>query len=374
MDILHIYKTYWPVVGGIENHVRLLAERQAAAGHQVTVLVTSPSRHTKVEHMGGVHVVKAARLATLASTPLSLALPLRLASLRPDIAHLHFPYPLGEVSQLLAGRARRVVLGYHSDIIRQKGWLRVYRPVMHRILAQVDQIIAASPNYVESSETLQRYRAKCVIIPYGIQQERFRMVDADKMRRVSARLGKEPYVLFVGVLRYYKGLTYLLEAMPQVRGRLVIVGDGPLGPALREQAQALGLGERVVFAGKIGDDDLPAYYAAARAFVLPACERSEAFGLVQVEALASGLPIVSTELSTGTSYVNAHGASGLVVAPRDSAALAEALNRILEDTDLHQRLSEGARQRAALFEADRMVSQIEALYAEVLAGDGGQGS
>lgn len=371
MKILHLYKDYWPVVGGIENHVRLLAEHQAAAGHEVTVLVTSQTHQTQVEQANGVQVIKAARLATVASTPLSLSLPLRLAALQPEIVHLHFPYPLGEMSQLFVGRAKGLVLTYHSDIIRQRGWLRLYRPWMHRILARTNRIIAATPNYVESSETLQRYRDKCAIIPFGIDLERFRQPNADQACAAQVALralrGGAPLLLFVGVLRYYKGLTYLLEAMPQVRAHLLIVGEGPLGADLRRQAEALGLGDRVTFVGRVSDEALPAYYAAAHAFVLPACERSEAFGLVQVEALASGLPIVSTELGTGTSYVNAHGVSGLVVPPRDPAALAEALNRLVDDADLHQRLAEGARQRAALFEASRMVAQIEALYAEVLA-------
>lgn len=371
MRILHLYKDYWPVVGGIENHVRLLAERQAAAGHAVTVLVTSPTRKTQDEQVNGVQVIKAARLATVASTPLSLALPVRLAALRPDIAHLHFPYPLGEMSQLLVGRARGLVVTYHSDIVRQREWLPLYRPWMHRLLARADRIIAATPNYLSSSETLQRHRDQCVLIPYGIELDRFRRASATQAAALRARHSGAPLLLFVGVLRYYKGLTYLLEAMPQVHAaHLLIVGEGPLGADLRRQAEALGLTDRITFAGRVSDEALPAYYAAADVFVLPACERSEAFGLVQVEALASGLPIVSTELGTGTSYVNRDGVSGLVVPPRDPAALAEALNRLVNDLELRQRLAAGARQRAALFEASRMVAEIEALYAEVLAGRG----
>jgi len=366
MHIVHIYKNYWPIVGGIENHIRLLAEGQAKAGHRVTVLVVNTAHRTTVEEMNGVQVIKAARLATAASTPLSIMLPLWLRRLQPDVAHLHFPYPLGEVAQFLLGRAKATVLTYHSDIIRQKTLLRFYRPLMMRVLEGVSRIIATSPQYVASSEVLRRFRAKCVVIPFGIEQERFRIPDGAGRQVLLSRYGPEPLILFVGVLRYYKGLTYLLQAMPQVKARLLIVGDGPMAPALREQARRLGLEDKVVFLGRVEDEALPAYYHAARVFVLPACERSEAFGLVQLEALASGVPIVSTELGTGTSYVNSHGESGFVVPPRDPQALAEAINRLIEDEALHARLAEGARRRAALFEAERMIAQIEALYREVL--------
>lgn len=366
MHILHLYKNYWPIVGGIENHLRLLAENQAKMGHRVTVLVVNTERRTVIEEINGVRVIKAARLAAPASTPLSAALPLWVRRLQPDVAHLHFPYPFGEVAHFCLGRARGTIITYHSDIIRQRALLRLYKPLMMRILDAANRIVATSPQYITSSEVLRRFQSKCVVIPFGIEQARFQ-TPHPATQRILAEYGPEPLLLFVGVLRYYKGLTYLLRAMPQIPARLLIVGDGPMAPTLREEAQRLGLGERVVFLGRVGDEDLPAYYQAARVFVLPACERSEAFGIVQLEALASGVPIVSTELGTGTSYVNLNGESGLVVPTRDPQALAEAINRLLGDTSLYTQLAEGARRRASLFEAGRMVAQIEALYRHVLA-------
>lgn len=367
MHILHLYKNYWPIVGGIENHLRLLAERQAKMGHRVTVLVVNTIRHTIVEEMNGVQVIKTARLAAAASTPISATFPLWVHRLRPEIAHLHFPYPFAEAAYFFLGYAKRTVITYHSDIIRQKALLRLYKPLMMRVLSAAHRIIATSPQYIASSEVLRHFQEKCVVIPFGIEQARFRALAPIACQRILAQYGPEPLILFVGVLRYYKGLTYLLQAMPQIKARLLIVGDGPMAPTLREQAKQLGLGDRVIFVGRVEDEALPAYYQAACVFVLPACERSEAFGLVQLEALASGLPIVSTELGTGTSYVNLNGESGLVVPPRDAQALAEAVNRLLSDEALRTRLAEGARKRAALFEAERMVAQIEALYHQVLA-------
>lgn len=366
MRILHVYKDYYPVMGGIENHVKLLAESQAATGHDVTVLVTARGHRTEREARNGVKVIKAGRLYQAASTPLSPSMLGQLYRQHPDMTHLHFPYPPGEVGQWPLISRRATVLSYHSDIVRQQTQLRFYRPLMLHILRQVDRIMVSSPNYLESSEVLRGLRDKCTVIPYGIDQARFQTVPREAVERVRTQYGPGPWVLFVGVLRYYKGLSYLLDAMQAVHARLLIVGDGPEGPALRQTAEGLGLGEKVVFVGAVPDAELPAYYGAASVFCLPSSERSEAFGLVQLEALASGVPIVSTELGTGTSYVNAHNQSGLVVPARDASSLASALERLIQDDKLRTQLSSGAKERALLFTANRMVADIAALYDDVI--------
>ncbi len=367
MRILHVYKAYSPVLGGIENHVKLVAEGQAAAGHDVTVLVTAPGARTMVETRAGVRVIKAGRMVEIASTPLSLSLPGYLYRQRPDITHLHFPYPPAEAAQApLLGR-RPTVLSYHSDIVRQKRLRLFYEPLMQHVLRRVDRILVSSPAYLASSPVLTRVSERCTILPYGIEQERFRTATPEKTAAIRERYGHGPLILFVGVLRYYKGVQYLLKAMQKVPARLLIVGAGPEGAALRAQAQAPGLMDRVHFAGAVDDDDLPAYYQAADVFCLPASERSEAFGLVQVEALSAGLPIVSTELGTGTSYVNQHNESGLVVPPRAAEALTGALVRMVRDDELRHTLAAGARKRAKAFTAERMLQDIDAVYAEVLA-------
>ena len=366
MRILHVYKDYCPVLGGIENHLRLLAESQAAAGHDVTVLVTRPGLRTKIEHLGGVRVVKAGRLATVASTPLSLALVGLLARQRAEITHLHFPYPVGEVANHWWGRSRCTVVTYHSDVVRQKALLRCYAPLMRRVLAGVEGIIVSSPNYLESSPVLGEFADKCVVIPFGIDQARLRVVDQGAVEALRRRLGT-PLLLFVGVLRYYKGLQYLLEAMTNAPGRLAIVGQGPMGAVLREQAERLGLGERVVFVGRVDDAELANYYHAADLFVFPSSERSEAYGIAQVEALTCGLPVISTELGTGTSYVNRDGESGLVVPPKDPVALAAAIRQLLANDDLRRRLAAGALARSTLFGREKMVAAIQAYYERLLS-------
>lgn len=401
MRILHVYKDYHPLVGGIENHVRLLAEAQARRGLDVTVLVTGLSVRTIVTEMGGVRVIRAGRLAHLASTPLSLAFFTQLRRLRADITHLHFPYPPGEVANLVLRPSRWTVITYHSDVIRQRGILRLYTPLLRQILRRVDRIIATSPDYVESSPYLQEVVGKCRVVPLGIDPTPFLQPDV-RVESIRARFHLEahrspimagqlaaevagsgasetgavseegahrawPLVLFVGRLRYYKGLEYLLEAMRDIEATLLIIGSGPMAGQWQQLARNWGLQGRVHFLGELTDDELPAYYQAADVFVLPASHRSEAFGLVLLEAMAAGKPVVSTNLGTGTSFVNQDGRTGFVVPPRDAQALARAVNRLLADPSLRQSMGEHGRQRVMNhFTIDEMVDGIIGIYESVM--------
>lgn len=368
MRIVHSYKDYWPVVGGIENHIRMIAGGlKTSPGVEQTVLVTNRGRRTVVEDIDGVRVVKVGRQATVSSAPISMALPawMRRLTRGADIAHLHFPYPIGELSYLLAGRARRLILTYHSDIVRQKTLLRFYKPFLLRVLERADAITVSNPRYIETSPYLRPHAAKCVVIPHGQDTARFAspsaaaVAEADALR---ARYGPR-IVLFVGLLRYYKGVSFLVDAMRQVDARLLIVGAGPEGAALRAQAAAPELRDRVAFLGRVSDEALAGLYRACDVFVLPSIERSESWGAVQIEAMAAGKPVVCTELGTGTSYVNRHEITGLVVPPRDAEALAAALGRLLGDDALRSRLGQAARDRALTeLSKEAMVERILALY------------
>ncbi|MFN8481523.1 MAG: glycosyltransferase [Anaerolineae bacterium] len=367
MRIVHVYKDYYPVLGGIENHVRSLAEGQAERGHDVTVIVTSLTGHTETETMNGVRVVKAARLATVASTPLSLALPFHLRGIAADIAHLHFPYPVGEVSQWLVGRARRTVITYHSDVVRQAGILRLYKPLMRAVLRRADRIIATSPNYAATSPLLQENRDRVTIVPLGVDLARFLQPYPDPVAALRREYGT-PMLLCMGRLRYYKGLHVLIEALPGLPDvTLVVAGSGPMGTEWQALAQRLGVGERVHFIGDVSDADQPALYQAADLYVLPATHRSEAFGIALVEALACGVPAVTTELGSGTSYVNQDGVTGVVVPPNASSALGAALRGLLADDALRRRMGEAARARAvAEFDRPAMLERVMAVYNDVL--------
>jgi rhamnosyl/mannosyltransferase len=371
VKILHVYKDYPPVYGGIENHIRtLVLELARRNGFDLEVLVTGPSHRTTREIDQSVRVVRAGRQLEVARTPLSWQLGREMMLRRPDVTHLHFPYPMGELAQLLVGRGRRLVITYHSDIVRQRGWLRLYRPAVARVLQRADRIVVTSRTYGLGSRWLAPWVDKCVVIPHGIDPCRFEAADPARVAAVQ-RAWPGPLVLFVGRFRYYKGLSYLVEAARWIRGRVLLVGGGPMEAALRAQVEQLDLGDKVAFAGDVDDEWLPAYYRAADVFVLPAVERSEAFGLVQLEAMASERPVVCTELGTGTSYVNLHGETGFVVPPRDALAIAAAVNRLLGDPELRTRFGAMGRSRVVNhFQKDRMAERMAMLYRSLVSEPG----
>jgi glycosyltransferase involved in cell wall biosynthesis len=371
MKILHLYKDYTPVLGGIENHIRVLAEGQARRGHDVTVLAANRGLRTSIEAVGGVKVILVPRLGTIASTPICPSLLRWLWRLEADIAHLHFPHPPGEVAQLLVGRAAGMVITYHADIVRQRYLLRLYEPLLKRVLGRANRILVTSPAYVESSRYLRAVRGKCVVVPIGIEVRRFehRGVEAGTSLRARWHLPPDrPVAVFVGRLRYYKGLEYLLRALPLVPDlHLLLVGGGPLWNSMRALAAALGVASRVVFTGDVADRDLPACYAAGDMFVLPSHTRAEAFGTSIVEAMAAGLPIISTEIQTGTSWVNQDGLTGLVIPPCDPGAIAAAIAALVADPARREAMGRAGRARASqLFEAATMVEAVEGVYRDVL--------
>jgi len=372
MKVLYVYKDYYPVLGGIENHIRLLCQGLKAHPDVVpTVLVTSRTGKTVVEEIDGVRVIKAARLATISSAPISLSLFAWMRRLEADVTHLHFPYPVGELAYLLAGRSRRMVVTYHSDIVRQKYLLRLYEPFLRRLLARADVITVSSPNYVQSSPYLRSLASKCVVIPHGTDLSRFVATQAVQRRAAEIRQHyAAPLLLFVGLLRYYKGLSFLIEAMPQIAAKLLIVGQGPQGQEWQTLTRQLGLDDKVAFLGRVSEEELIALYHACDVFVLPSIHRSESWGAVQIEAMACGKPVVCTELGTGTSFVNVDGVTGRVVPPRDAAALAAAINALLSDEATRRAMGARARERAQQeFSLETMVERVLAVYGEVL-GEG----
>jgi len=369
MRILHIYKDYFPVLGGIENHVRVLAEAGVARGHAVTVLVTSLDRRTRVESMNGVAVVKAARWINISSAPISPSLfaHARRLGRAADIVHLHFPYPLGEMAWLFSRSRAKTIVTYHSDIVRQKNLLRVYRPFLWRVLRRVDRILATSPRYIDTSPFISRFREKCTVVPLGVDVSRFATVDPARVTTLRNQLSNDPtiqLVLSVGRLRYYKGLDTLLYALPGLPSvRSVIVGSGPMEVEWRALAASLGVAERVHFTGEVPDADLPVYYRAADLFVLPANARAEAFGTVLTEAMAAGLPCVTTEVGSATSWVVQDGVTGRVVPPRDPSALAQAIRSILDNPERCRAMGRAAAERARVeFDERVMIDRVFDIY------------
>ncbi|MCA1593759.1 MAG: glycosyltransferase [Acidobacteria bacterium] len=248
--------------------------------------------------------------------------------------------------------------------MRQKILGSTFRPVLAHFLRRARAIIATSPGYIESSPVLRRFRERCRVIPLGIETEKFERVDVEAVRRIREQYGAR-IVLGVGRLIYYKGFEHLVRAMRDVEGQLLIIGEGPLRGDLERQRDALNLRERVHFLGEVADA-VP-YFQAADVFALSSIARSEAFGIVQLEALACGLPVVNTRLASGVPFVSPDGVSGITIPPADSRALAAALNKLLADPSLRARYGEAGRRRVrAEFTAEVMAARTLALYREIV--------
>jgi len=386
MRITMLNKYYPPHLGGIEYHMRDLAVTLSQAGNDVHAIVANEGRETVTEGLDGVRVTRLSRAFAYASTPVALGMRRAIADETarldgPEVFHLHFPYPWGEVSWLAAcgaGGARAgqcglvpTVLTYHSDIVRQRLLGAAYAPILRRVLDRVDLVIASSPDMVEHSEHLSRIAEKCRVVPFGIHVERFAATPERTARSSELReqdtpsRGERPVVLFVGRLIYYKGAEVLVRAIADVDADLVMIGRGPLRPELDALVESLGIGGRVRFVEPVDDDDLAAWYHAADVFCLPSVARSEAFGLVQLEAHAAGTPVISTRLTTGVPFVNPDGVTGLTVPPGDVPALAAALHTLVTDDALRRRLGAQAAERAMRdFTIARMTADTVAVYDE----------
>jgi glycosyltransferase involved in cell wall biosynthesis len=376
MRVTMVNKYYYPPhLGGIETHLRDISEGLVEhAGARVRAIVCNESRERAEERVGGVDVVRLPRQFALSSAPIALGMPGALrAEMRlpapPDIMHFHFPYPWGELSFLKARPDVPSVVLYHSDIVRQKRMLAAYRPFLERFLDRVDLIIASSPNMVTHSEFLAPRAEKCRVVNFGLHVERMAGTAETRLRAEELKRQHEgrPIVLFVGRLIYYKGADVLVRAMADVDADLVMIGRGPLEEELRAAAEAAGISGRITFLPPQSDEELSAWYRAADVFCLPSVARSEAFGLVQIEAHAAGTPVVSTDLTTGVPYANLDGITGLTVPVGDAAALAAALNRLLADDALRERLGRQAEERALTqFTIPKMVEQTLRVYDEAI--------
>jgi rhamnosyl/mannosyltransferase len=354
-------------MGGIETHLQALCG--ALRPHaDLRVIVSSEDRNTLEEIVDSVPVERLSTLLTAFSTSISPGMVGRIRHSGAELVHLHLPNPAAVLAYLASGHRGRLVVTYHSDTVKQKILGRMFEPFLHAVLRRSDAIIATSPNYLATSPMLQAFRDRCRVIPYGIDTSHFEQYSPDAVRQVRERFG-ERLVISVGRLVYYKGFEVLIRAMASVRGKLVIVGDGPLRVELQSLAARLGVGDKVVFAGEVDNASIPAYYHAADLFALASVARSEAFGIVQIEAMAAGLPVVNTSLDSGVPFVSVHGETGLTVPPGDPRELALAINRLLGDDGLRRSLgAAGVRRARQEFGLDTMRRRTLELYESVTGG------
>lgn len=368
MRVLHLFKAYMPEsTGGIEQTIFQLCEACKPLGVENSVLTLSPAPADTPLQVGSHQVHQARQDINLASTGLSRQVFKRFRELarEHDVVHYHFPWPLMDLLHFHAAHGKPSVLSYHSDIVRQKVLLQLYRPLMHRFLSSVDRIVTASPNYLATSDVLAHYKHKTDVIPYGLNKTAYDDIDPERLAYWRQQF-PDGFFLFVGVMRYYKGLHILLDACKDTDYPVVIVGAGPLENTLRQQAQRLRL-HNVYFLGPLPDPEKNVLLQLSRVVVFPSHLRSEAFGISLLEGAMFGKPMISSEIGTGTTYINIDGETGLVVPPSDPTALRDAMQRLWHNHAMAQQLGETAAKRyELLFSAERMAKQFSELYEKLL--------
>jgi glycosyltransferase involved in cell wall biosynthesis len=361
--ILQVGKFWPPHYGGIETHLRELCTGLASVV-DVDVVVSNVGRNYVQEQDGDMRVTRIPTFARVASAPLS---PRMLGFLREspaDLVHLHLPNPPAVIAYLLSGHRGKLVVTVHSDIVRQKMMAKLLSPTLTAVLRRADAIVSFSPNRLEHSRVLQEFRDKCHVIPHGIPFEQYDGVDRTHIARIRHRYRK-PIVLAVGRLVYYKGFEYLIRAMRQIDAQLLLIGEGPLHRQLLQQVTASGVQDKVSFLGNVSD--LRPYYHACDVFALPSIAVSEAFGIVQLEAMACGKPVVNTQLPSGVPWVSQNGVTGITVPPCDVDALAESVSLLLSQPELAARYGLAARRRVEQeFATERMRARTLNLYSRVL--------
>jgi rhamnosyl/mannosyltransferase len=368
MRVLHFYRTYFPdTVGGIEQVINQMARGTSALGIKTEVLSLTREKRPQTIELDG-HLAHSAKLDfQIASTGFSLSAFSRFAKLaaRADVIHYHYPWPFMDLVHLALRVRKPSVVTYHSDIIRQKNLLKLYRPLKQKFLDSVDRIVATSPNYAMTSEVLSRYRHKISVIPIGLDKASYPVPAPELVEQWRQRVGNR-FFLFVGMIRYYKGLHILLDAVRDTPFPVVIVGAGPVEEELKAQARRLGL-KNVHFLGALPEVDKVALLQLCYAMVFPSHLRSEAFGVSLLEGAMYRKPLISSEIGTGTSYINVADETGLVVPPSDPGALRAAMQTLWDNPALAAGMGEKGEARYwELFTARQMACSYAALYRDVV--------
>ncbi len=367
MRILELGKYYPPHRGGMETVLRRTCLGLSARGHRVQVLVSGDGLRSRSETLEGVEVLRLGRWGQWRSLSLNPGLPWAIRRVvrrfRPQIVHLHLPNPAMAVAwSFLGDRGLPLVISYHSDIVRQRWLGRLLEPLRQRVLTRAAAIVVSSEDLLERSGSLRPHRARCVVIPLGVDVGEVEGESGGGDASDATGLPWTRYYLFVGRMVYYKGLDVLLAALKEEEMPLAVVGDGPLRRRWEALSRRWGLQERVRFLGEVGSDRLDTLYRSCHALVLPSTAPSETFGLVQLEAMARGRPVVAARASGGVASVQEDGVTGLLVPPGDAPALRDALRALWDDPGQAGRMGEAARRRVRThFDERTSIDRLAAL-------------
>jgi glycosyltransferase involved in cell wall biosynthesis len=379
MRILQFGKFYPPDIGGIERVMYDITEGLNSRGVPCDVLCSNKERRFVEESARGYRIMRAGSYGILLSASISPQIITKLRSIQDDygIIHVHLPDPMAGVALFLTRPRSKIVLHWHNDIVRQRFLLNFYLPIQTWLLKRADAVITTSPNYIEGSLYLADYKAKCHVVPVGVDRDRM-SVSPGKVAEIRDRFRGKRIVFSIGRLSRYKGYTYLVEAARHLGDGYVVLiaGSGPLRGELEDRIRRERMEHRVQLLGPVRYEDVGSYYEACDIYCLSSVSRNEGFGLVQVEAMLFRKPVVSTAVEgSGVTWANIDGQTGYVVEPRNAQALAGAIERICSDEALYARLGEnGFRRATELFTVDRMLESTLGVYEAVLGGgSGGKG-
>lgn len=365
LTVLQVNKLYHPWVGGIETAAAEIAEYlNHKEGIRVVNLVCQAQGRRRVEDVSGVKTYRAASWGMFSGMPISLDFFLLFKQLArsADLIILHHPFPLAFLAYKYLGLRKQSVVWYHSDIVKQSLLKIPFLPSLRFALGHAARIVVSNQSIIQHSKVLRDFSNRCKVIYFGIDKGKFALTPAleESAESLRTKYGT-PLVLSVGRLVYYKGFEYLIEAMKEVPfAHMVIIGSGPLRQTLERLIHSLGLQTRVQIVEPV--DDLRPYYYACDVFAFPSCEASEVFGIVQIEAMACGKPVINTALPTGVPEVSIDQKTGRTVPPKDSSALAEALRDVLENNERYDHFSQNAlREVSARFTSERFFAGLDAL-------------
>jgi lipopolysaccharide/colanic/teichoic acid biosynthesis glycosyltransferase len=368
LRVTHLGKFYPPVPGGMERVLQSLCEGERERGVDSRALVVGTSGSTVSETINGVPVTRAAAWFRVGSVWIAPALIALLRRVDTDILVLHEPNPMALLAFALARPRHRLAVWYHSEVLRPRWRYKLfYEPFLKPPFRRASRIVVSSPALPQHAEALRGHATRCEVIPFGLDVHRTAAPERHPAVAAVRAQWAGPIALFVGRLVPYKGVEFLLRSLPEAEVAAVIVGDGPLRSSLEALSTSLGVESRTFFQGAADDETVAAWYGACDMFVLPSVTRAEAFGLVQLEAMARAKPVICTRLPTGVPWVNVDGITGLTVDPGDSRALSAALQRLAGDAALRHRMGEAARARFdSEFTRDTMIARTVEMYNQIV--------
>jgi glycosyltransferase involved in cell wall biosynthesis len=357
--------TFYENMGGVERSVRDLSLGLLRLNYDVTVLCTRKNA-SRVYTEDGIKVIASGSPISFAGRPVALGLARELSRKRFDLKHFHLPCPLATVLEQLAGDKSAIrVASWHHGIGKYPLFEAAYEPALRRFLKSVDRILVTAPPMIQFAGVLEEFADKCYSVPLGINTTLLEQAKPENVAEIRKGYNR-PLILFVGRLVYYKGCDVLIKAMKNIDADLLISGEGPLHDQLVQLAADTGIAHKVHFQGRVSDDELAVLYNACDIFVLPSVLPTECFGLVQVEAMACGKPVINTNLPTGVPWVSKNGETGLTVVPGEVESLSAAIAKLLSDDPLRSKLGAGGKVRAyRYFTIDRQVELTHAIYSEL---------